>query len=121
MKKLVLLLIALPCLLLMSCHRHGNIHINYKDRDDTYSMKARFDPERTPAIDRYMNRAIGDANHIAFQNISHSTIRLQNGAIFNIDKSPGHMEINLKKSENSDYALHHMKRVCEGVKGVLVR
>ena len=111
----------LPCLLLMSCHRHGNIHINYKDKEDSYSMKARFDPDRTPAVDRYLNRAIGDANRISFQSISHSTIRLQNGAIFKIDKSPGRMEINLRKSENSDYAVHQMKRVCEGVKGVLVR
>jgi len=123
MKKLILLFCAFQCIFLTACrHNHGNISVRYKDNPDSYSMDAWFAKSKTRAAERYMNEKIGRQNNFSFINTqTDATITLDDGSKFYMKKSPGHITIKINKDEASDEAYHRMKRMCEGMKDVILQ
>ncbi len=121
MKKLVVILFAF--IFLYSCrHNERNISISYRDKEEFYSMDARFSKSKTRRAERYLNEIIGRENNISFFNTrTDAVLTLDNGTKFYLKKNPGHIFIKINKGENSGEAVHEMKIMCEGMKGVLLK
>lgn len=109
--------------LLISCGTHNeNTSISYKDKDRYYSMEAHFNENRTKAVEHYMNNKIGKKNNISFSDLeSDGAITLSDGTRFNLKKYPGHIEIELDKTANTNSAYHSIKEMCEGMKDIIVK
>jgi hypothetical protein len=122
MKKRMAVWYAFACLL-MSCERHdGKTSITYKDKDDTYSMKAFFNSNRNKAVEYFMNEKIGNKNNLSFINTEmDAEMRLNDGTSFYLLKKPGHIEIKLDKAKNSPQAYFSVKSMCEEMKEVLTQ
>lgn len=85
-------------------------------------MKASFDRNKTRDVEEYMDRKIGASSKMSF--VDHDidgTMALNNQSKFYIQKSPGVLEIQLDKAENSAEAYRMVKSMCEGIKPILTR
>jgi hypothetical protein len=124
MKKFIPLiaLLALACITFMSCLRHDNdISITYNDEDEHYSMKASFSKRKVKAVERYMDRMLGDVTDMSFINSRiNGKIALDDHTLFYIKKYPGHIKIRLNKYENTEEAYERIRAMCEGMKDVLI-
>lgn len=122
MKKRMAVWYAFACLL-MSCGRHdGNASITYKDKDDTYTMKAFFNSNRNKAVEHFMNEKIGNKNDLSFINTEmDAEMLLKDGTSFYLLKKPGHIEIKMDKEKNSSKAYFSVKSMCEEMKEVLLQ
>jgi hypothetical protein len=124
MKKFIPLiaLIALVCITFMSCLHHDNdISITYNDEDEHYSMKASFSKRKVKAVERYMDRMLGDVTDMSFVNTRiNGKIALDDHTIFFIKKYPGYIKIRLNKYENTEEAYERIRAMCEGMKDVLI-
>ena len=124
MKKLVPLiaLIALACITFMSCRDHNrDLSITYHDADEHYSMHAHFSKRKIREVERYLDRALGDATQMSFVNSRiNGKIALDDHTIFYIKKYPGHIKIRLNKYENSEAAYERIREMCEAMKEVII-
>ena len=124
MKKLIPLiaLIALACVTFMSCrYNDRDIRITYNDADRYYSMNAYFSKKKIRAVERYMDRMLGDASDMSFVNSRiNGKIALEDHTIFYIKKLPGHIKIELDKSENSEGSCERIREMCEGIEDVII-
>jgi hypothetical protein len=124
MKKFIPLiaLISLACITFMSCLHHDNdISITYNDEDEHYSMKASFSKRKVKAVERYMDRMLGDVTDMSFINSRiNGKIALDDHTLFYIKKYPGHIKIRLNKYENTEEAYERIRAMCEGMKDVLI-
>jgi hypothetical protein len=83
-------------------------------------MEANFDQERMRDVEHYLDRRIGRRNHMSFVNLRHDgKLSLDDNTNYYLEKSNGHIEINLDKEENSNESYHRIKDMCEGIKAVL--
>ncbi|MBC7935671.1 MAG: hypothetical protein H7Y86_10010 [Rhizobacter sp.] len=121
MKKRNGLFYALAALLISCGHHNGDTDISYKDQDQYYQMNARFNENRTRAVEHYMNSTIGKKNNISFVNMeSNAAFTLDDGTKFHLKKYPGHIEIELDKTTNTKQAYYAIKKMCEGMKDVIL-
>ncbi len=123
MKKLIMLLSVLQCIVLSSCWTNDkNIHISYKNNDDSYSMDARFSKRNTRAAEQYMNEKIGKQNNISFVNTDiDAQFTLDDGSRFYMQKSPGHILISMNKFENTPEHFQRIQEMCKGMKYVFLK
>jgi hypothetical protein len=122
MKKQTFLFYALMVVGVTSCrwHGHGNTNFSYSDRDHYYSMKARFDKNKTEKVEHYMNNKIGDRSNMSFTNTRiDGQIALDDHTTFYIKKYPGFLEIKFNKEENSYESYQQIRAMCEGIKEVI--
>ncbi len=123
MKKLTMLCCALQCVFLTACwHHHGDISFHYKDNNNSYTMDAWFERNKTRTAERYMNAMIGREHNSSFLNTRmDAVLTLDDGSKFYMKKSPGHILIKMKKDETSDRTYHTMKAMCRGMKDVVLQ
>ena len=124
MKKFVPLiaLLALACITFMSCRHHdGDVSITYNDAEEHYSMNAHFSKRKIKAVERYMDRMLGDASDMSFVSTRiNGRIALADHTVFYIKKYPGYIKIRLNKYENSEEAYERIREMCEGIKDVII-
>lgn len=83
-------------------------------------MEADFSKSKTRAVEVYMDERIGQESNTSFINTRiNGQLGLADGTTFYIEKSPGHLEIQMNKEENSSASCHKIKLVCQGVKDVI--
>ena len=77
---------------IFSCRENkGNININYKETEHTYSMKANFPDSRTRDVDDYMDAKIGNTSNMSFTNTTiDGTLALDDHTTFYIKKHRAH-------------------------------
>ena len=124
MKKLnALAFSVLVCLAVMSCIHNGHdVSISYSEDEHSYSMKAHFPKSETRDVDEYMDDRIGRRSNMSFiSSRIDSRVPLDDRTTFYIKKSPGFLEIEFNKDENTDEAYHTIKSMCEGIKKVLTK
>ncbi|GEO10978.1 hypothetical protein [Segetibacter aerophilus] len=123
MKKLQTILSILACFIAVSCNYNSdNLSITYSNSEQFYTMKASFDRNKTRDVEEYMDRKIGASSKMSF--VDHDidgTVALNDRSKFHIQKSPGVLEIQLDKAENSAEAYRMVKSMCEGIKPILTR
>jgi hypothetical protein len=85
-------------------------------------MKAHFDVNKTRVVEAYMDRKIGRRSNRSFVNADiDGTIALKDHSEFQMEKSPGVLEIQLDKAKNSEDAYLTVKSMCEGIKSVVTK
>lgn len=118
MKKLAILLSII--IVLISCgFPDGSINIKHSEYDHYYEITAKFNPDRTAAVERWLNKelAIGD---ISFAKTGiDGNITLDNQTTFYMKKSPGFLNIKLDKKKNSYESFKKIRTVCEGINEVV--
>ena len=122
MKKLFLLFCVLTVITTISCMDLDNsdTSLSFSETEHDYSMEANFDQERMRDVEHYLDRKIGRRSHMSFVNLRHNgKLSLDDNTNFYLEKSNGHIEINLDKEENSNESYHRIKDMCEGIKEVL--
>ena len=129
MKKSLIILstIVLSICLFASCSRHHRYRIHDNNLDLTvsefgyvYRLKANYNEDKTAAVQRYINQSI-EPNGLFSSSEDYFDINteLKDHTRFSIKSSPGKLEIKLNKQENSYASYKRIKKMCEGVAGVL--
>ena len=121
MKKFAkLLTVLLPVITITSCgFPGGSISIKHSQYDHYYEMTAKFNPEKTTEVDRYLDKELS-AGTMAFVNTRmDGEITLDDKTTFYVKKSPGYINIKFDKEKNSDEAFSKVKSVCEGINEVV--
>ena len=121
MKKLsIKLCVLIICTTIISCgYPGGSVSIKHRQYDHFYEMKAKFNPEKTTQVERWLDKelAVGD---MSFVNTGmDGEITLDNKTTFYIKKSPGYLHIKFDKKKNSDEAYAKVRSVLEKIGDVV--
>ena len=121
MKKLAILLnVFLYGIVIISCgFPDGSISIKHSQYDHYYEMTAKFNPEKTPKVDKYLDQELATGD-MSFTNTQmDGEITLDNKTTFYIRKSAGYLNIKFDKEKNSEEAFYKIKAVCDGINDVV--
>ncbi|HEX6169528.1 MAG TPA: hypothetical protein VFZ33_07535, partial [Chitinophagaceae bacterium] len=121
MKKFAILLCVLfPVITIISCgFPDGSISIKHSQYDHYYEMTAKFNPEKTTKVDRWLDKELS-AGDMSFVNTRmDGEITLDDKTTFYVKKSPGYLNIKFDKEKNSDQAFSKVRSVCEGINEVV--
>ena len=108
------------CIAIISCGLPGgSISIKHSQYDHYYDMTAKFNPDRTAAVERWLDKELPSGD-VSFTNTEiDGNITLDNQATFYMKKSPGFLNIKLDKEKNSDAIYQKIRSVCEGINDVV--
>jgi len=108
------------CIAIISCgFPNGSISIKHSEYDHYYEMTAKFNPDRTAAVERWLGKEF-TAGDVSFTNTEiDGNITLDNQATFYMKKSPGFLNIKLDKEKNSDAIYRKIRTACEGINDVV--
>ena len=82
-------------------------------------MTAKFNPDRTAAVERWLDKELASGN-VSFANTQiDGTITLDDKSTFYMKKSPGFLNIKLDKEKNSESTYKKLRSVCEGINDVV--
>jgi len=121
MKKAAIFFGALSlCIAIISCgFPGGSINIKHSEYSHYYEMTAEFNPDRTGAVERWLNKELATGD-MSFANTEiDGDITLDNNSTFYMKKSPGFLNIKLDKEKNSDETYQKVRSVCEGINDVV--
>ena len=121
MKKFAILLcVLLPVITIISCgFPDGSISIKHSQYDHYYEMTAKFNPEKTTEVDRWLDQELS-AGDMSFVNTHmDGEITLDDKTTFYVKKSPGYLNIKFDKEKNSNKAFSKVRSVCEGINEVV--
>ena len=121
MKKAAIFFGALSlCIAIISCgFPGGSINIKHSEYSHYYEMTAEFNPDRTGAVERWLNKELATGD-MSFANTEiDGDITLDNNSTFYMKKSPGFLNIKLDKEKNSDETYRKVRSVCEGINDVV--
>ena len=97
----------------------GSISIKHSEYDHYYEMTAKFNPHRTAAVERWLDKEL-PAGDVSFANTEiDGNITLDNQATFYMKKSPGFLNIKLDKEKNSEAVYQQIRAVCEEIHEVV--
>ena len=121
MKKLAILLnVLLSGIVIISCDfPDGSISIKHSQYDHYYEMTAKFNPEKTTKVDKYLDQELATGD-MSFTNTQmDGEITLDNKTTFYIKKSAGYLNIKFDKEKNSEETFYKIKAVCDGINDVV--
>lgn len=117
--------ISKAAVLLLSCfflscsgRRHnGNISIILSESDNTYKVIAEFDERKNRALERCMNKYLGNNSSMSFTNSRiDGDITLDDKTTFYIKKKSGFLKIILDKDKNSRESYDEIKAFGQELK-----
>jgi len=104
----------------LSCsgRRHnGNISITLSESGDTYKVIAEFDERKNRALERCMNKYLGNNSNMSFTNTSiDGDMTLDDHTTFYIKKKSGFLKIILDKEKNSRDSYNEIKAFGQELK-----
>jgi len=119
MKKLAILLF-IPLTIISCGFPDGSISIKHSQYDHYYEMTAKFNPDKTDEVDRYLDKELPSGNMSFVNTKMNADVTLDDKTTFYIKKSPGYLNIKFDKEKNSDEAFVKVKSVLERI-GEVVR
>ncbi|HEU4859458.1 MAG TPA: hypothetical protein VFT15_06470 [Chitinophagaceae bacterium] len=121
MKKITILVyLLLAVITITSCDfPDGSISIKHSQYTHYYEMTAKFNPEKTTEVDKYLDKELSSGDMSFINTRMDGEITLDNKTTFYIKKSPGYLHIKFDKEKNSDEAFIKIKSVCEGINEVV--
>jgi hypothetical protein len=118
MKKIAILFCVVT--LVISCgFPDGSISIKHSQYDHYYEMTAKFNPERTTRVDKYLDQELAAGSMSFVKTEIDGDITLDDKTTFYIKKSPGYLNIKFDKEKNSAQAYTKIKSVLEGINEVV--
>ena len=108
------------CMTIICCgFPGGSISIKQSEHSHYFEMTAKFDPDKTAAVERLLNKELSRGD-MSFTNTHlDGNMTLDDKSVFYIKKSPGFLHIKLDKDLNSDGIYYRIKSVCEEIKDVV--
>ena len=97
----------------------GGISIKHSQYDHYYEMTAKFNPDKTDKVDRYLDKELPVGNMSFVNTEMDADITLDDKTTFYVKKSAGYLHIKFDKEKNSDVALSKVRSVCEGINEVV--
>lgn len=122
MKKKNIFFLVMGCSIFTGCisHHSGHTNITFTESKHSFSMEADFNESKTRAVEVYMDDQIGQESNTSFINTTiDGQVGLDDGTKFYMEKSPGHLEIQMKKEANSSASYRKIKSMCQGMKDVI--
>ena len=121
MKKPAIFFCALSlCIAIISCgFPDGSISITHSQYSHYYEMTAKFNPDRTAAVESWLNKELATGDMSFAKTEIDGNITLDNQGTFYMKKSPGFLNIKLDKEKNSDEIYRKIRAVCEGINDVV--
>jgi hypothetical protein len=118
MKKITIVLSI--ALVIISCDfPNGNINIKHSEYDHYYEMIAKFNPDKTAAVERWLDKELPGGD-VSFTNTEiDGNITLDNKATFYMKKSPGFLNVKLDKEKNSTAIYERIRSVCKEIDEVV--
>jgi len=111
---------------LSSCHddsyyRDGNISISVQEDDEEYRMNAKYDEDKTMAVDDYIKTCTGSAGRYRYDGHGNfdATLTLDDNSRVYIKSREGRLKIKFNKEENSEEAYEKIRDMCDGIKEIL--
>ena len=98
----------------------GSISIKHSQYNHYYEMTAKFNPDKTDEVDRYLDSELSSTKMIFANTEMDGDITLDDKTTFYVKKTPGFLNIKLDKEKNSEEAFTKLKGVLEGI-GEVVR
>lgn len=102
----------------LSCFNSDDVKISVKDSDDTFEFYAKFDKSKTRKIQDFINKEIAPSSLVTDKDLDVTTT-LDDKTQFEIKESPGKVQIKLDKEDNSVASYKRIKKMCEGIKGII--
>jgi len=97
----------------------GSISIKHSEYDHYYEMTAKFNPDRTASLERWLDKELATGD-VSFTNTQiDGNITLDSQATFYMKKSPGFLNIKLDKEKNSEAIYRKIRSVCEQINEVV--
>jgi hypothetical protein len=94
--------------------------ISISEDDNSYELEAVYNANNTGRVERYINRCISpDRLGNSENDYIDATTSLPDGTVFYVKESPGKLKIEINKKKNSTASYYRIKKMCEGVKGLL--
>jgi|SRR3982751_5388028 hypothetical protein len=102
-------------------YNHDNISISVQEDDEEYRMNARYDEDKTMAVDNYIQTCTGTGDHYRYSGHGNfdATLTLDDDSKVYIKSREGRLKIKFNKEENSEEAYEKIKDMCEGIKEIL--
>jgi len=121
MKKSAIFFYALLlCITIISCgFPDGSISIKHSEYDHYYEMTAKFNPDRTVAVEKWLDKELSTGDVSFSDTRIDGNITLDNEATFYMKKSPGFLNIKLDKQKNSEAIYRKIRSVCEEINEVV--
>ena len=121
MKKINILLCVLTLgTTIISCgFPGGSVDIKHSQYSHYYEMTAKFNPDKTTRVDRYLDRELSGGSNVFKDTRLDGEITLDNKTTFYIKKSPGYLKIKFDKEKNSDEAYAKVKSVLDRIGDVV--
>ena len=108
------------CMTIISCgFPDGSISIKHSVYDHYYEMTAKFNPDRTAAVERWLNKELATGDMSFVKTEIDGNITLDSQATFYMKKSPGFLSIKLDKEKNSEAIYQKIRAVCEEINEVV--
>ena len=111
---------------LSSCHddsyyRDGNVSISVQEDDEEYRMNAKYDEDKTMAVDNYIKSCTGSDGHYRYGGHGNfdATLTLDDNSRVYIKSREGRLKIKFNKEENSEEAYEKIRDMCDGIKEIL--
>src|SRR6187549_2898753 len=116
MKNSAIFFCALICIVTISCgFPDGSISIKHSQYSHYYEMTAKFNPDRTAAVEKWLDKELPGGN-MSFANTEiDGNITLDNQATFYMKKSSGFLNIKLDNEKNSEAIYQKIRAVCEEI------
>ena len=99
---------------------YDGVSISIHDDTDSYRLIAKYNVNSTGKVQRYINKCISPNGLFSSTNDDLDvTTTLKDGTYFYVKASPGSMNIAIDKTKNSADSYYRIKKICEGIKGIL--
>jgi len=118
MKKIAIVL-SLSIIIVSCGFPNGSINIKHSEYDHYYEMTAKFNPDKTAAVEKWLDKEFPGVNMSFANSEIDGYITLQNQAIFYMKKSPGFLNIKLDKKKNSIAIYQQIGSACQEINEVL--
>ena len=102
----------------LSCFDSEDIKISVTDSDNSYEFYAKYDKTKRREIQNFINNNLAP-NRIAMNEDQDVTITLNDKTQFELRESRGKIRIKLDKEDNSAASYIRIKKMCEGIKGII--
>ena len=96
----------------------GSISIKHSQYDHYYELTAKFNPDKTDKLDRYLEKELTSSMYFVNREIE-VDLTLVDKTTFHIKKYPGYLNIKFDKEKNSEEAFTKLKGVLEGINEVV--
>ena len=96
-----------------------NISISVQEDEEEFRMNARYDEDKTMAVDNYIKSCMGsDCRYNGHGNFDATLILDDNSRVYSRSRE-GRLKIKFNKEENSEEAYEKIRDMCEGIKELL--